>query len=540
MIKKLIVSSLTSTVLLSTLAVAPNVDADEFDQAIEENRNTINESEERVHTLEDTISTLREKVLNAEEELGKLEQKIDSNEAKIKETVNRLEEAHTEMTLVQEEIAELNLIIEKRTDQLEQQARKIQVNGQPVNYIEFIIEAESLTDIIGRLDIVSNLISSNRKLVRAQIRDMEAVVEKEERTEQTIVQQNALAAELEVTAENLEEQHLEKEVLIAQIASERATAQSERDYFLAQRAQAEQAVAQLLTAREEAAQAAREAEEQRRIQQLEEERAAEAERALSVTESSEPPEESNQSASESDELSTSSSTASETQSNASSSSNAQQTSSANSNATAGSESQSTPAASVSSGSSSSSESAGSTASESSSNTGSSAQASSSSASSAQSSENATSQSSSSASESTPSESNTSTPKPAPAPTPAPNTGTSWSSLSPHATRLLGTPYLYGGSTASGLDCSGFTSLVFRQVGISLPRTAAGQYASAQKVSNPQPGDLVFFSEGGSRVTHVGIYTGGGQFIGSQTSTGVAYTSATTGYWGSRLVGYGRY
>lgn len=509
MIKKLLISSLTSTILVSGLAVAPAAHADDYDQAIEENLNTINESEERVHTLEHTISALQDQVENAEESLGKLEEEINLNESKIKAAVSRLEEAHAEMTVLQEEIAELNEIIEKRTDHLKDQARKIQVNGNPVNYIEFIIEAESLTDVIGRLDIVSNLVSSNRKLVRAQIRDMEAVVEKEERTEQTIVQQNALAAELEAISENLDQQRLEKEVLIAQIASERATAQSQRDHFLAERADAEQAVIQLLTAREEAEQAAREAEEQRRVQQIEQQRAAEAELALS--------------SSEEENMQVSST---ETESVSSSSITSQQTSSSNEtsstvSAEAGGANNSNSSSTASSGNHSSNESS-STASSTTQPSGGSSNSSSSS-----------SQNGSSSSDSAPSATS-----PA-APQPAPSTGTSWASLSPHATRLIGTPYSFGGTTASGLDCSGFTSLVFRQVGISLPRTAAGQYASAQKVSNPQPGDLVFFAESG-RVSHVGIYTGGGQFIGSQTSTGVAYASATTGYWGARLVGYGRY
>ena len=104
---------------------------------------------------------------------------------------------------------------------------------------------------------------------------------------------------------------------------------------------------------------------------------------------------------------------------------------------------------------------------------------------------------------------------------------------------MGTPYLWGGTTTNGFDCSGFTSYVFAKIGISMPRTAAAQYASSTKVSNPQPGDLVFFSSGGS-ITHVGIYVGNGQFIGSQSSTGVAYTSVSSSYWGPKLVGYGRY
>ena len=77
--------------------------------------------------------------------------------------------------------------------------------------------------------------------------------------------------------------------------------------------------------------------------------------------------------------------------------------------------------------------------------------------------------------------------------------------------LLGIPYVYGGSTPSGFDCSGFTQYVFRKAGISIPRTASAQQRAATRVSNPKPGDLVFF---GSPAWHVGIYTGNGMMIDS--------------------------
>jgi cell wall-associated NlpC family hydrolase len=81
-----------------------------------------------------------------------------------------------------------------------------------------------------------------------------------------------------------------------------------------------------------------------------------------------------------------------------------------------------------------------------------------------------------------------------------------------AQSFFGVPYVYGGSSPSGFDCSGLTSYVYRQAGISIPRTASAQQAAATRVSDPRPGDLVFF---GSPAYHVGIYVSPGRMIDAQ-------------------------
>jgi len=81
--------------------------------------------------------------------------------------------------------------------------------------------------------------------------------------------------------------------------------------------------------------------------------------------------------------------------------------------------------------------------------------------------------------------------------------------------LKGVPYRYGGSTPRGFDCSGFTSYVYRQAGVHIPRTASAQRRAARYISrsSARPGDLVFFHHGG-RVYHVGIYAGGNRVLHS--------------------------
>ena len=103
-----------------------------------------------------------------------------------------------------------------------------------------------------------------------------------------------------------------------------------------------------------------------------------------------------------------------------------------------------------------------------------------------------------------------------------------------AMQYLGTPYVWGGSSPSGFDCSGFTMYVFSRVGVSIPRTVSTQYGAGVAVSRSelQPGDLVFFNGLG----HVGIYVGGNQFIHSPHTGDVVKISAMTGYYDSGYVG----
>lgn len=78
-----------------------------------------------------------------------------------------------------------------------------------------------------------------------------------------------------------------------------------------------------------------------------------------------------------------------------------------------------------------------------------------------------------------------------------------------AKQYLGVPYVYGGSTPRGFDCSGLTQYAYSHAGLTIPRTAAAQQSYMHRTSNPLPGDLIFF---GAPAHHVGIYLGGGQMI----------------------------
>jgi len=112
-----------------------------------------------------------------------------------------------------------------------------------------------------------------------------------------------------------------------------------------------------------------------------------------------------------------------------------------------------------------------------------------------------------------------------------------------AQKYMGVPYVWGGTALDGWDCSGYTQYVMKENGISIPRTAAEQYAKGTAVnkSKLKVGDLVFFTTYKPGASHVGFYMGNGKFIhASSAAKEVTINSLNEEYYTEHYIGARRY
>ena len=472
--KSFIKSLLISTLLLPSIIGTNPVVAENYDQQIEQAQQSAQENEQAAAGLDDIMNQLTQDMSSTQAALDHLNAKMVKNEQKMNQTLEDIQISQQEMNTLLDEIDDLEKNIEQRSVKLEEQARVVQVNGNPAIYIVFILNAESLTDVLGRMDVVTNLVKSSNQMIKSQKRDQESVEKMRTETEQKMNQQLALMEELEISAANLELQNNSQTALLAQIEIEKSSVASEKSALIAKRNEALQLVQSIEKDREEVLKAT----ERATLDRIADEQREEVQNEIVQVKAKKDNE--RKTAPEIKEVVVSPAT-SERESDAT-----------------------TPSSNPSS--------------------------------------NSSSHESTEKAEPTPpikkEEIKVEKPKPSPKPTPA-QLGNILE-IAGQYTHLKN--YIWGGQDPErGFDCSGFTQYVFAQAGKRIPRTSAAQYQSASKITNPQPGDLVFFS--GNRngiITHVGIYVGGNKFIGSQTSTGVAYAELDGVYWGPRFVGYGRY
>ena len=411
--KKLVAIALAGTILATSIVTPFTAQADEILTKIQQQETKISELDSKQRPVEETLS-----VITAE---------VDAAEKRAETLLANRVKTQDEIATLQEDIAELQVVIAQREEQLDEQARSVQVNGSNENYLNFIVASESFTDLVSRIDVVSKMVSANKELVEQQIADQKAVEDKKSKTEENLSKINAMAMELEQLKGDLQVKKIEQESAIAALAAEKATAESDRQMFLAQKEEADQRAAA-----EAAAIAAAEA--------------AAATVAATVAQAS------------SEESSTAASSvdiASSTVASSESAAPAQTVAAAPVVERAPVVSAPAAAAPV-----------------------------------------------------------VSAPVVSAPVVTAPTLSAPTGDVVSIAAKYIGVPYVWGGKTPSGFDCSGFTSYVFREAygieigGYTVPQENSGTQIA---VSSAQAGDLIFWGSRGATY-HVAIYVGGGQYI----------------------------
>jgi len=109
----------------------------------------------------------------------------------------------------------------------------------------------------------------------------------------------------------------------------------------------------------------------------------------------------------------------------------------------------------------------------------------------------------------------------------------------YALAFVGTPYVWGGASPRGFDCSGFVQYVYAGYGVGIPRTADVQFASGVPVAEPEPGDLLFFQTYDYGASHVAIYLGNGWFVQS-IGPDVHVSNFNAPYFRGRYIGARRF
>ena len=117
-------------------------------------------------------------------------------------------------------------------------------------------------------------------------------------------------------------------------------------------------------------------------------------------------------------------------------------------------------------------------------------------------------------------------------------------LTQTARQQLRIPYVWGGTSRRGFDCSGLIQYVYKQLNMAVPRTAAEQYADSHRVKTHelQPGDLIFFHtrlRSRSRINHVGMFLGNNTFIHAPRKGRTVSIDKLNSYWKKRMIGGGR-
>ena len=218
--KKRLLTVLVTGTVLSLGALAPSINAQDYDSQINSVNSSIANINEKKSAVNSTIDSLAK-------ELSDVQTKIDTTQAKKAEVQEQIE-------TLKAEIAKLEKVIAERNTRLEEQARSVQTNGAR-SYLDFLLNAESLSDAVSRIGVVMDLMGANRELMQQQAEDKKQVESKEEAQQEKLAEQEAAEKELASLQTELNDTFSKNKVLLANLSQEELAEIAKRDGLVAEK-----------------------------------------------------------------------------------------------------------------------------------------------------------------------------------------------------------------------------------------------------------------------------------------------------------------
>lgn len=262
--KRIFASIFLSSIILTTVAAPSIAVADTYDDQISQKNSEISDLVDQQTSTQIKIDTLESQVttINAKSDEVVAQQKVLAAESK----------------QLKQEIADLEVRIEKRTETMKNQARDVQVNGQDTSFVDAVLNADSLSDAVSRVQAVNTFIKANNTLIEQQKEDQEAVKAKEAANSEKIESYQKYQVQLDTQKKELQATQAELAVLKTNLAIQQATKEDEKEALVKQKAEAEAEQKRILAAQAAEA-AAKKAAEQAEAKAKEEAEAKVAEQA---------------------------------------------------------------------------------------------------------------------------------------------------------------------------------------------------------------------------------------------------------------------
>lgn len=270
--KRVISGLMICSLALMAIAGPTAAAADTIDQQIDQ-------QDQKISDLQNQQTTTQAKIDTLETELAEVNDKVQTLEA-------AQTKLNDETTQLQSKIATLNVRIAKREQAIQKQARDVQVNGQSSNFIDAVLDAESLSDAVQRVEAMATIVNANNDLVKQQKQDKQTVVDEVKENEQKIAELAANQKELATQKSTIANKQAELKVLKTTLAADQATAENEKASLQKQKQAAIEEAARVAKQQAEA-KAAREAQEAKEAAALKQAQETAAAKAKAATKASE-------------------------------------------------------------------------------------------------------------------------------------------------------------------------------------------------------------------------------------------------------------